>query len=65
MYYVTRFCPVCGDYNGVVKKSGSTLRIVHEKYSSNPELLESFIDDFDEAISYNKEIKQCLHRLQV
>ena len=32
-------CPACGDSNGVVKRAGQSLKIVHEKYSKNPDLM--------------------------
>jgi len=35
-----RVCFYCGAVNGVVKRAGASLKIVHEKYSKNPDLME-------------------------
>jgi DNA-directed RNA polymerase III subunit RPC1 len=35
-----RVCVYCGCVNGVVKRAGQSLKVVHEKYSKNPDLME-------------------------
>ena len=42
-----RSCPHCGAANGVVKRAGASLKIVHEKYSKNPELMEQYMGEFE------------------
>ena len=62
----TKHCHHCGSINGVVKKGGSSLKILHEKYrsfySSNaqskqpPPSLVKFQQSFSEASKFNKEV---------
>ena len=59
-----RLCPHCGDYNGSVKRAGQTLKIVHEKYSKNPALLEEFMKEFETALKYNESLRASLPRVQ-
>jgi len=59
-----RLCPHCGDYNGAVKRAGQTLKIVHEKYSKNPALLEEFMKEFETALKYNESLRASLPRVQ-
>jgi len=59
-----RTCPHCGDYNGVTKRAGQTLKIVHEKYSKNPKLLEEFMKEFETALKYNEQLRTSLPRVQ-
>eukprot|EP00850_Spirogloea_muscicola_P023482 SM000360S13676 [mRNA] locus=s360:20430:29808:- [translate_table: standard] len=60
----TRFCHHCGDANGVVKKAGSTLKIIHDKYQKNYELKERVISQFAEAGTYNKDLQAHVHHVQ-
>ena len=59
-----RTCPHCGDYNGVTKRAGQTLKIVHEKYSKNPKLLEEFMKEFETALKYNEQLRASLPKVQ-
>ena len=59
-----RTCPHCGDYNGVTKRAGQTLKIVHEKYSKNPALLEEFMKEFETALKYNEQLRASLPKVQ-
>eukprot|EP00252_Welwitschia_mirabilis_P019861 TRINITY_DN4707_c0_g1_i3.p1 TRINITY_DN4707_c0_g1~~TRINITY_DN4707_c0_g1_i3.p1 ORF type:complete len:1280 (+),score=267.36 TRINITY_DN4707_c0_g1_i3:562-4401(+) len=59
-----RHCPHCGDYNGVVKKLTSTLRITHEKYSKAPDVRNDYISELAEALKHNKELRAFLNRIQ-
>jgi DNA-directed RNA polymerase III subunit RPC1 len=59
-----RTCYYCGAANGVVKRAGQSLKIVHEKYSKNPELMEEYLKQFEEAVKYNDQLKQNLSRVQ-
>ena len=59
-----RICPHCGDYNGVTKRAGQTLKIVHEKYSKNPALLEEFLKEFETALKYNEQLRASLPKVQ-
>ena len=47
-----------------MKKASSTLKIVHEKYSKNTVLLESFKGEFVEAMKHNDQLKGNLNKLQ-
>ncbi len=53
--------------SGLVKKV-ATLKIIHEKFrgtsARKEEMARSFYEQFDEAIRYNKEIKQHVHKAQ-
>ena len=59
-----RFCPHCGAANGVVKRAGASLKIVHEKYSKNPELMEQYMGEFEEAAKHNEQLRANLGRVQ-
>ncbi len=59
-----RTCPHCEDYNGVTKRAGQTLKIVHEKYSKNPKLLEEFMKEFETALKYNEQLRASLPKVQ-
>ena len=59
-----RICPHCGDYNGVTKRAGQTLKIVHEKYSKNQSLLEDFMKEFEAALKYNEQLRASLPKVQ-
>ena len=59
-----RICPHCGDYNGVTKRAGQTLKIVHEKYSKNQSLLEDFMKEFETALKYNEQLRASLPKVQ-
>lgn len=60
-----KFCPMCGDVNGTVKKIGYTLKVAHEKYSkASANFRDDYHKQLEEAIKYNKEIKLHLNRLQ-
>ena len=60
----TKICPHCGSFNGTVKKAAYALKIVHEKYSKNKELMQSFALEFEEALKYNDAIRPCLSKVQ-
>eukprot|EP00232_Nephroselmis_pyriformis_P008411 CAMPEP_0182876754 /NCGR_PEP_ID=MMETSP0034_2-20130328/14327_1 /TAXON_ID=156128 /ORGANISM="Nephroselmis pyriformis, Strain CCMP717" /LENGTH=1384 /DNA_ID=CAMNT_0025009559 /DNA_START=143 /DNA_END=4294 /DNA_ORIENTATION=- len=57
-------CPRCGANQGVVKKAGSTLKIVHDKYAKNPPLMEAFQKEFDEAVKHNEGLRANLGKVQ-
>ena len=59
-----RVCPSCGAANGAVKRAGASLKIVHEKYSKNPELMEAYMKEFEEAVKHNDQLKANLSRVQ-
>ena len=59
-----RSCPHCGAANGVVKRAGASLKIVHEKYSKNPELMEQYMGEFEEAAKHNEQLRANLGRVQ-
>ena len=59
-----RTCYHCGGANGVVKRAGASLKIVHEKYSKNPELMEAYMKEFEEAVKHNDQLKANLSRVQ-
>jgi DNA-directed RNA polymerase beta' subunit len=59
-----RSCPHCGASNGVVKRAGASLKIVHEKYSKNPELMEQYMGEFEEAAKHNDALRANLGRVQ-
>ncbi|XP_024535104.1 DNA-directed RNA polymerase III subunit 1 [Selaginella moellendorffii] len=59
-----RACPRCGDINGVVKKLGSTLKIIHDKYAKNYEAFEEMAHKFDDAVKVNKEMKGYMKNIQ-
>lgn len=42
---------------GSVKRAGSLLKIIHDKYSKNPTLLGSFLQEFDEAVKHNEALR--------
>eukprot|EP00850_Spirogloea_muscicola_P020239 SM000210S06753 [mRNA] locus=s210:232591:242196:- [translate_table: standard] len=60
----SRFCHHCGDANGVVKKAGSTLKIIHDKYQKNYELKERVMSQFAEAGTFNKDLQAHVHHVQ-
>jgi hypothetical protein len=48
---------------GIVKKVGS-LKIIHERYKkSGSSIAQEFYAQFDDAIQYNKDIKQFLSKV--
>jgi len=59
-----KVCPYCSAPQGVVKRAGTTLKIVHEKYAKNPDLLDEFKQEFDEAMKHNDQLKQFLPKVQ-
>ncbi|KAJ7520459.1 hypothetical protein O6H91_19G006700 [Diphasiastrum complanatum] len=59
-----RTCARCGEINGVVKKLGSTLKIIHDKYAKEPVHRDEMIGQFEEALKFNKELKTYINRLQ-
>ena len=59
-----RSCPHCGAANGVVKRAGASLKIVHEKYSKNPEFMEQYMGEFEEAAKHNEQLRANLGRVQ-
>lgn len=52
-----RQCPFCGAAQGAVKRAGSLLKIVHDKYVKNATLMESFLQEFDEAVKHNDALR--------
>ncbi|XP_039927310.1 DNA-directed RNA polymerase III subunit RPC1 isoform X3 [Hirundo rustica] len=60
-------CPYCGAFNGTVKKCG-LLKIIHEKYKTNKKVVDpvvsTFLQSFETAIEYNKEVEPLLGRAQ-
>mgnify|MGYP001292403833 CR=1 FL=1 len=59
-----RTCYYCGAANGVVKRAGASLKIVHEKYSKNPDLMEQYMGEFEEAVKHNEQLRANLGRVQ-
>ena len=59
-----RTCFYCGAANGVVKRAGQSLKIVHEKYSKNPDLMEAYMGEFEEAVKHNEQLRANLGRVQ-
>ena len=59
-----RVCYHCGAANGVVKRAGQSLKIVHEKYSKNPDLMEAYMGEFEEAVKHNEQLRANLSRVQ-
>ena len=59
-----RACYYCGAANGVVKRAGASLKIVHEKYSKNPDLMEQYMGEFEEAVKHNEQLRANLGRVQ-
>ena len=47
-----------------MKRAGASLKIVHEKYSKNPELMEAYMKEFEEAVKHNDQLKANLSRVQ-
>ena len=48
----------------MVKRAGQSLKIVHEKYSKNPNLMESYMGEFEEAVKHNEQLRANLGRVQ-
>lgn len=59
----SRICHHCGDANGQVKKAGTSLKIVHEKYAKDPDLREQVMAEFRDAAEANKELRTHLPRI--
>ena len=59
-----RLCYSCGAANGVVKRAGASLKIVHEKYSKNADLMEQYVGEFEEAVKHNDQLRANLGRIQ-
>jgi len=51
-----KICPSCGAYNGTVKKITGTLKIIHDKYSKNLALWDTYLEEFEEVQRFNQEI---------
>eukprot|EP00897_Mesotaenium_endlicherianum_P003119 jgi/Mesen1/2835/ME000174S02093 len=60
----SRMCHHCGDVNGQVKKAGSTLKIIHDKYAKDWELREEKLGQLEEAVAANKELRAHVARVQ-
>jgi len=60
-----KICPSCGAYNGVVKKATGSLKIVHDKYSKNLSLWDSYKEEFEDALRYNDQISAHLSEKKV
>lgn len=50
-------CPFCGAPQGVVKRAGSSLKLLHDKYSKNAEALDAFVVEFEEAVKHNETLR--------
>eukprot|EP00898_Chlorokybus_atmophyticus_P005611 jgi/Chlat1/6050/Chrsp4S06335 len=60
----TRQCHYCADGQGVVKKAGSTLKIVHDKYAKDRIHMGRFAEDAQEAIEHNSELANHINKVQ-
>ena len=58
-------CPHCGELNGLVKKAGSALKIVHERTRTKKlqEKHNEFVDTLSDATEHNKDLKNYMGKL--
>lgn len=56
-------CPFCAAPQGIVKRVGSSLKVLHEKYAKNPDVLEAFVAEFDEAAKHNDALRPNLSKV--
>ncbi|XP_064601918.1 DNA-directed RNA polymerase III subunit RPC1-like [Liolophura sinensis] len=60
-------CPLCGAFNGQVKKCGM-LKITHDRYKSSPKnaspIVMEFLNSFENAMEHNKEIESMVNKTQ-
>eukprot|EP00798_Chlamydomonas_sp_ICE-L_P002153 gene2153-18203_t len=59
----TKLCPYCGESNLTVKKTTGALKLIHDKYNKNPNLLDQYKDTMVEALRYNEQIRQHVHNV--
>ena len=58
-----RTCPHCGAHNGVVKKAGGALKIVHEAYAKNAAAAAALRSSMRAAAGYNDALGAHLGRV--
>ncbi|GBG75764.1 hypothetical protein CBR_g21008 [Chara braunii] len=59
-----RMCPYCSSVNGVVKKSSGVMKIIHDKYGKDLNLREEYMQEFQDALANNRELKSHLSKVQ-